>query len=394
MPEHAQSYVKNPVNKFILFNQKNNMNVNNPPLTFFTGTLRQITPMSLNELGATMLHLCAPLFAPIKTEQRDEIWKWHVEKHGLDPNVNFWHVPTRQGRRFSGDLFPDEDEEYRLNAGCYHSICIDSKGYDNDTLVNELNAYRNPSTEFYTLFFDCQGKFAESLGMARSPHIGLLVYPADKLLQALPSSISKESRSLIDKASAAGKPFAITLGCVLSDAKIDGVLDLRQLQAQRWFFDTYVPKGPFPTNASDFVGILPELTKLNLGSWSENNRRTHIIGADLRARGVSALIFPSARSNVYVDTKQGQIITSGGWNIVRYLSSKSLRKFEHHDSGGWLTEFPYSQIRVNRKVNKIGEETGWEIEGLMDINMFLYENKMAKKDLGIKNLLKLIFSSN
>jgi hypothetical protein len=248
-------------------------------------------------------------------------------------------------------------------------VCIDPSGNDNGTLVNELNAYRDRDADFYSLFFDCMGPFAESFGLPRSPHIGLLAYPSKRLLSKLPVGAHKDARRGFEKAASSDAPLAITLGCVLANVEIDGVLDLRLAGAQQWLFATYVPAGPFPTDATDFLGILPELTKQDLGSWSENNRRTHAIGADLRRRRVSALIFPSARSNVYVTTDQGQITNWGGWNLVRYSRSPSLRSFIHHDDGGWLTKFPFSRIAVRRKVNESGEEVGWEIDGLMDVNM-------------------------
>src|SRR5215831_19960827 len=110
----------------------------------------------------------APVRAVEPAQQR-EVWGHHVDQDGVDPNIEKWYVPSRQGRRFSGDLFPDEEERYRLDVGCYYSVCIDANGNDHGTLVNELNAYRDRDADFYPLFFDCMGPFAESLGLPRSP---------------------------------------------------------------------------------------------------------------------------------------------------------------------------------------------------------------------------------
>lgn len=364
-----------------------------PPLSSFSGTLRQITPDSLNGIGATVLRVCAPLFAPADEAGRALAWQRHVERHGVDPNVNQWYVPSRPGRRFSGDIFPDEGAEYRLNGGCYHTVCRNAEGDDFETLVNELNAYRDSSAEFYTIFFDCLGPMAKALGIPRTAHIGVLVYPSTSFLHALPDDTPPEARTEAKRLADSGDVLGVTLGCVLSSAQIDGVLDLRLRVAQDWFFRAYVPKGPFPTDAHDFAGILPELTKLDLGSWSENNRRTHAIGLDLRRRGLAGLIYPSARSNCFVKFEDDGSLDFGGWTLVRYDNSPSPReRVQHQDTGGWLTVYPQELVKLKRFSGLRGQSIGWQIQGLMDLNMANYEAKMSHKGLSLKSLLKSLVS--
>ena len=48
---------------------------------------------------------------------------------------------------------------------------------------------------------------------------------------------------------------------------------------------------------------------------------TNAIGSYLRTIGVEALIFPSARSDTYVEFRNGELVDFGGWNLVDYRNA-------------------------------------------------------------------------
>jgi hypothetical protein len=218
-------------------------------------------------------------------------------------------------------------------------VCIDDAGRDDGTLALELNAYRSTDVDFFAIFFDClNAKVASTFGLPVSAHIGVLVSPPEKLLKRLPEHTPEELREQIRQAAHAGRPFGITLGCVISKARIKRVLDLRRREAQSWFFHRYIPEGPIPTPAREFTDILPELLQPQLGGSTGSNMRLQAVGADLRAAGVNALIYPSARNDVEVSYRHNVLTHWRGWNLVLYPGNMP-REGVHDDLGGWETEF-------------------------------------------------------
>jgi hypothetical protein len=241
--------------------------------------------------------------------------------------------------------------------------------------------------EFYCLFFDCLHPIAAKFGLPRSAHVGVLVAPARNMLERLPATAPESLRAELDTAARCGRPYGITLGCVLSRAVIDCVLDLRRRDAQQWFFSEYVPAGPFPTNANDFIGILPELLQPALGGSVGGNFRLQHIGANLRSRGVAALIYPSARADVAVHYDEDMVAHWRGWNMVRYRGKGVPRPNTHHeDPGGWETRF-WNGIRTEVDRLPSGEITGWKIVGLEAVNMFRYDFAVKKRGLSPKTIL-------
>jgi len=105
----------------------------------------------------------------------------------------------------------------------------------------------------------------------------------------------------------------MTLGCKLSKARIEGLLDLREKIAQEWFFERYVHRGRIQTPATQFTEILPELLQPPLGGSTPSNTRLQAIGADFRRLHVNALIHSSARSDVGVEYEKGAVHNSKGW---------------------------------------------------------------------------------
>ena len=91
---------------------------------------------------------------------------------------------------------------------------------------------------------------------------------------------------------------------------IEKVIDLRAPATREWFFrffrlgDGIVYKKDKGSNISGFYEMLPALMHINLGGFNE----TRGIGHWMRHSEVSALIFPSARCNVGVTVRGGEVI--------------------------------------------------------------------------------------
>ena len=69
-----------------------------------------------------------------------------------------------------------------------------------------------------------------------------------------------------------------------------------------------------PSPEASFIHMLPWLMIRDNGGDS----LTNAIGSYLREIGVNALIFPSARSDVYVEFQDGELVDYSGWNLVDY----------------------------------------------------------------------------
>ena len=347
------------------------------PISTFTGTLRQITPEVLNAQGAAMLRACAPGFFPLTKAERQSLFDSRRDE--ISPYVTAVYVPARPLRRFSGDYFSDLIDEHRLDVGCYYSVCADESGFDYGTLANELNAYRSTDAEFHTLFLDCLSpQVADRFQVPRSPHILLLVQQPAKLARVLPTDAPEELRKTLAQAEEMGTFLKMTLGCALGILEVEDVIDLRQIDAQEWFFQRYVPKGPIPTPANEFIDILPELLLPDRGGPSGSNVRLQSIGADMRRLGIGALIYPSARSDVRVAYSHGNLVRWKGWNMVVYRGG-TPRKGLHIDFGPWETRF-WGGI-VSGKGNRDAVTQEWGVVGLEEWNLMQYEKVMESKNL-------------
>ena len=347
------------------------------PISTFEGTLRQITPECLTAQGEMILRASAPKFLPLTETERHKVFE--AQRDNLDPNITNFYVSARPLRRFSGDYFSDFLDEHRLDVGCYYSVCTDESGSDYGTLVNELNAYRSTDADYYTIFVDCLSpEIANHFNIPRSAHILALVSQPGKLLNALSTEAPEDLKQRLQGAAKANTQFGITLGCVVSKARIEGVIDLRQIDAQYWFFDRYVPKGPIPTPAKEFTDILPELLQPTLGGSMGSNMRLQAIGADLRTLGLNALIYPSARTDVAVSYRNGVLQRWRGWNMVIYRGGFP-RKVVHQDLGGWETQFWNGITCLKRNPDTETEE--WWVGGLEELNLMRYHIVMKKKNI-------------
>jgi hypothetical protein len=231
--------------------------------------------------------------------------------------------------------------------------------------------------DFYVIFMDAliEGN-AERLKMQPSAHIIALLPRPNTALDHLPDDAPDDLRSMMKQAVEEDSPLVITLGTVITSARIEGVVDLRQREVQQWFFETYVNRGMIPTNATGFVDILPELLQPHLGGSTGSNNRLPAIGADLRRAGVNGLVYPSARTDVGVAYAGEQIKRFRGWNLVLYRGQPP-RTVLNVDLGGWETEFGKG-IKVHKETDSGGRLSQWYVQGLDALNMARYDYKMER----------------
>ncbi|WP_257387042.1 hypothetical protein [Tahibacter caeni] len=320
------------------------------PLSTFRGQLRQLNAASVDADGLALLRVCAPRFFVL-----DDVGD------GAD------EAPVLRAafRRYSGDGRGPE-QRGQLPRERYFSVANAADGDDAGVLAEELNAYR--SLQIPLQFFDLMRQdVAVALGTPRGCQVLLAVNEA-QALRRFRDAFSPALRAAVDAAAAARSPFFMSLGTMIVDAQIGGVLDLRLPAAQRWFFANFVERSMLPTPARRFEDVLPELLALACGGSTLDNRRLQAVGDHLRARGVQALVYPSARCDVAVQYRSGELVAWHGWNLVRYgpaVVSDSL----YIDLGPWETQFP-PPVELQRQ-GRDGSD-GWRVHGLRAWNHSLY----------------------
>lgn len=328
------------------------------PLTTFKGQLRQINAESVSTDGLALLRVCAPHFFEL------DDGSGYDGRRDFTSDTTASKVPPMflrtQFRRFSGD-------GAQLPRARYFSVANGAEGDDSGVLAEELNAYRNLRDDLYVEFSDLMREdIATALDVPRGCFVLLSVREAGSLLP-FSGGFSPTLRDAIRTNAALGNPFLMTLGTMTANAELGGVLDLRLPAAQQWFFAQFVQDSMFPTRARCFEEILPELLALALGGSTPENRRLQAIGSYLRASGVQALVYPSARTDVAVRYRDGQLVSWHGWNLVLYGTSPASDAI-YIDLGGWETQFP-PQVEFERARDAT---TGWCVRGLKAWNHGLY----------------------
>jgi hypothetical protein len=110
------------------------------------------------------------------------------------------------------------------------------------------------------------------------------------------------------------------VGYTVSELRREKVLDLRYPEAQEWLYQQFggVVENALPDDG--FLAMLPTLMANDIGG----NDLTNAVGSLLRNHGVDALVFPSARSNVFTEFNEGKLVRWGGWNLVDYWDADRM----------------------------------------------------------------------
>ena len=130
--------------------------------------------------------------------------------------------------------------------------------------------------------------------------------------------------------------------------RVEKLIDLRIPEVQAWFTreltnmqDSITGRPWFPLAGplTDFAKLLPSLLSVSRG---DSRRVTQAAGLWLRRIGTEALVFPSARSNVFTRFSEGNLEDFGGWNMVDYRNSADPYIAGFMDLSPEWDEFPMS----------------------------------------------------
>lgn len=325
--------------------------------------LKQITPEDLVDDGLAAMSACFTGFTEPPNEDYVRQGNELAAKRFGNLDVARDADPTT-ARRFAGDP--------SLDRGRYFTLCKDSNGNDEGTLVRELLAYHNPQKSgLVTVIDPTVPEHHDKVPLA------LRGYPLRSLLLLYPP-IGGRPHPFTTRFTTEAKPLYVTLPMRVSEAEIDRVIDLRRPDTANWFaaslsqlnwsdflpdpkvfeqtedrsgwihISGYNPSGydpskfqqptdfiafPFKPPLNSFGHLLPALLCQSIGG---GRGAAQIAGLWLRKLGVNGLIFPSARSDSRVLVQDGEVVEWSGFNLVDYRNAQPPKHLAAIDlSVGW-----------------------------------------------------------
>ena len=331
------------------------------PLCEFDEPLKFMRPSYLNETGELTMQLAFPRFRgtgkdgnaaapPHRGRRYDE------KNRGV---VDFNFIENVARRRYAGGA--------SMSRGAYYSVCVDEYGNDGGTLARELSTYIEPGFEDHVIVLDLLIPDQRELLLERcdAPHGIVVEVPVADGRDENPLLVELLASGLLDEFE--GEDFRgalVFLPCDVKREKVPDVLDLRQLEAQRWLC-RFLPKGndvftmPHAREVDFFCDMLPSLMCPERGGADLTNG----IGQMLRAGGVQGLVFPSARSDVLCEFENGELSRFYGWNFLDYRDAPpyddSHPMMVYQDD--WATSF--GEARIHLAPDDSPYRDSWRIEG-------------------------------
>jgi hypothetical protein len=311
-----------------------------PVLTTFKGWLRSHRAEYSNLWGRAALGVAFPGFdPPVWTEEQKEAALKRASQH-----LSAYIFQTANLRRFAG---------FDLSRGSYYSRAVDQSGLDYGTLCSELRAYRSRTDHDMIAsavdglsgpesFFTSASKRPNALLQVKNSTVMVSIYPASRLRVAVEYELANSDQTAADldllPALTDERVAHVLLLPEVNHYEIAKVVDLRIPQTRDSFFEVFgtgkeievvdgAPAGsasfwrPLGNNITEFRGMIPELIDPHIGGTSESRGVTQQIGDYLRAKGVSALIYPSARNDSFAIFEDGRLTNFGGWNLVDFRGS-------------------------------------------------------------------------
>jgi hypothetical protein len=362
------------------------------PFSTFAGFLKSIDFSLLDDQAKIAMQWA---FSAFFLEENVNAHSITYFKH-LSPNAN---QPPYSYRRFAGDS--------SLPRGKYHSISNES-GHDSNILLHELMTYTEHKNCGAIIPFDGEDKrtryeIAERFHINpssfsdRAIHVLFLDDDGNSLTPVFRSGLLKKNHKSM---------ASVTLPYVIQNAVIDRVIDLRLPTTQKWFADQlfsgipgldywyddvvtgrlhvgesrpstdsetlskghsktailYAPyegwDRKYSRSSEDFFGVIPFLTFPGRGG----SPITEAIGVWLRQQKVNGLVFPSARNDIGVMVRNGNLVDFIGWCFVDYRNAAPPETFIRLiiEPDSWVT----SNL-IERELRKgSGPTTGsWHITG-------------------------------
>ena len=239
-------------------------------------------------------------------------------------------------RRFSGDGY--------LSRARYFSLCRDS-GLDGGTMLRELTVYNDPMSEgpvqINDLTEDPPSAGDPSLGAGTSSREG-----PRGIRVSIPPYTAMRYDWLRD-AVRRWETTTVLLPVRASHERFERLIDLRNPRVASWFtheltrlcwisgdgseLRAFAVKEPL----DEFADLLPSLMVQDHGG---GNGATRIAGQWLRSLGADALVFPSARSDSWVEADREAVRDSYGWNLVDYRGALPARLQTFDMTPVWPTQ--------------------------------------------------------
>ena len=288
------------------------------PFSTFRGTIKQLDPEDFDEPArANAFRWAFPAFLDPLVER-------------LDADAPAYQKARPRRRRFSGGLFTRTQPLPRRR---YYTVCVAPNGFDNGTLCRELKAYSGSIARQSVAIYD---------------QVDLPTEPGRKVLNIAFYDPDGEiaARLLSDGVGTAlgigERAFSITLAYRTFEVTIENSIDLRLPETLQWFFETFRGgygafwRKPNGALASRCEMVVPTLIYPDLGGTAV----TDAIGYSLRSMGVSALIYPSARSDAETTVEGGNFKYATGFNLLDFRMADAVQvdpncTDQFNDEGRW-----------------------------------------------------------
>lgn len=341
------------------------------PLTTFDGHLKRVDRTLLGDAAACVIDRAFPHFWPADPNSEEMVRRKNAL---LEAGVDYLYQARDPPRRLAGCR--------GLNKGRYATLCLDASGNDEGTLVNELNAYLDPLRAGLLTFFDLgipqhlEGfkRFEPSAEPQNTIALLLVGRPGARspVIQEL------DSRGITPGADRRQSEERCMIGVEIpyrvDTVRIPGVFDLRTPTCQAFLVEEFFKKDcevltkRNRDGVTRFLETLPLLMNPDRGGGVPEDRNGGLLqalAAFLRKRGVQALIFPSARSNVLAEIQDHVLRRWRGWCLVDYREAREPLVSESYDlSEGWPQRFPSgTQIRFADDAEFGGS---FEVTGLVE----------------------------
>lgn len=314
-----------------------------PPFQSKSLVLKQTDPTRLDEIGLRGMSLFSS-FVLEDWEKSKPRWeeesKAFVAAYAASLGTEDLHDvrnDLRPNRRFSGDGF--------LSSNRYHSLCQSADGRDGGTMKRELIAYHNPWTAGILDVRDLTERSDEGTALFSSFWPEMVTQPRPALLISIPP-ITATQYEWLHEASKRWEITLVELPLRVTRVRFQRLVDLRVPQVAEWFTQNLtrlcwisgdgsgeeMPAFRNKPPLDRFVDLLPTLAVQNLGG---GNGATRIAGQWLRSLGADAVVYPSARSNSFVEVRDGDVTSFQGWNLVDYRGADPARMLTFDLTPDW-----------------------------------------------------------